>query len=305
MAAVQFCRITTESTFNAYNSMGTVIEPFLTQDNDMTVRPIPEEYIIRDAGVGNRPVRKNVGWTGVSGNISTYLFPSQTATLIGLATTLSGSPCIDLGSCTIDHVIFDNNACGAIYRRYTGCKIGNLTLHGESTAQGQLISMSMDFIGSTPRTITVTDYPTPAFGTYPTDDPYLFLQSAGAFTIGSTRSNYQSFDVKFANSVMALRDESLYASMITWFGRDINLGINGLLKNNTDRANYEAGTKVAASLELNTGTHTITMQFGLQVAYNTVTDNLPLANFYMQSLDMSPLMDATQSPPTDFSFTTS
>src|ERR1700727_472282 len=100
MANVQFCRLTAEATYNTYNSMGAVTEIFLTDDNDQTVRPMPDYYKIRDSGVGNRLVRSNVGWTGITGQIRTYLFPSQTAAILGYATTLSGSPCLDLGSFT-------------------------------------------------------------------------------------------------------------------------------------------------------------------------------------------------------------
>lgn len=302
MANVQFARLTAEATFNTYNSMGATTLLFLTENNDQTVRPMPDMYKIRDAGVANRLVRQNTGFTPITGNIQTYLFPSQAAAILGYASTLSGSPCYNLGSFTLDHVLFVD-ACLGIYRRYTGCKIAKLSLKGDSSAQGQVINANFDIIASTPRTITISDFATPAYGSYPSDDPYLFLQSAGNFTIGTLRADYTNFNVDITNMVKAFRGETIYASRVNFFGRDVTFGANLLLKNNTDRADYEVGTAVAASLLLDNGVDTLTLQFGNITKFETVGDAIPLDDYYMQQVNLVTLMDAAQSPPTDFSFT--
>lgn len=301
----QFVRLTTESTYNAYNSAGATLDLFLPSGNAQTIRPDAKFWEIADAGVGNRLVRRNVGWTSVGGTISTLLFPSQAPALLALAATfVSSPPCYDIASFTVDHAIFLDFGCTAIYRRYTGCKISNLALSADMSDGGYPWVAKIDVIGSTPRTITSSDFATPTLGSYPADDPYLFGEAAGNVVVGAARTNFQSLSVVVANTIGAFRDENPYASSVSWFSRRIGFGGKFRFKSNADRLLYEAGTKQAASLELNNGTHTVTFGFGGQTIIDSIADDLPMNDFDTYTLSMTSMMDGTLSPPTDLTITT-
>lgn len=304
---LQAVRITQEVAYNTYPSSpatGTFTDIFLPVDDAMSVRPTPQFWQINDASQGNRPIRRNVGRTNITGTLQTYLFPSQAGLLMGLATTLTGTaPCLDLNSFTIDHAIFRDGNCAVDYRRYTGCKFGNVTLTADNTDQGCLLMFKGDVIASTPRVITVTDFPTPALSAYPADDPFLFYQTSSHFTIGTVRTNYQSLSLSVANVLKSFMDESIYVSSVDWFGRTTNLSAKLKYKAFTDRSNYEIGTKQAASVKFDNGTHSVLFDLGGQAIFDAVSDSLPLADYFTQSISMTSLVDPSLGTPTDLTVT--
>lgn len=305
---LQFVRTTVETAYAVFPTtpgMGTQLDLFLTSDNDMTVRAQPQFSPIRDAGVGNRLIRMIPGRTLVNGKFDSYLFPSQAAYILNLAAGLTGTaPCIDLPSFTIDHLIDRDFDCGKEYRRYLGCKIGKLSLKSDMSESGWLWSFDADVVASKPATITGTDFPTPALSAYPADDPFQFFQTAGNVSInGSVRSNYQSLGVDIDNVILPFSDEHIYPSSVTWFGRTVTFTIKLRYKSPADRLLYEAGTKMAASIEIDTGTHTLTMNFGGQTLITACTDALPMGGYFTQTLAFTALMDPSLGTPTDFSAT--
>lgn len=314
---LQFVRTTLESTFNTFPGTppgGSQIDLFMTSDNDMTVRAQPMFSPIRDAGTGSRLVRMIPGRTKVGGGFSSFLFPSQTSYLLGLATgtatsgtggvLIGAAPCLDLPSFTIDHLIDRDFDCGKEYARYTGNKISRFNLKSDMSEGGWLWSFDAEVIGSTKRTITGSDFATPALSAYPTDDPYQYFHTAGNVSInGGVRTNYQSLSLDIQNTIEAFADENIYASDVKWLSRTITFTIKSRYKSPADRLLYEAGTKVPASIEINNGTHTITFNFGNQCIITSVTDGLPMGGIFTQTLTFTPMMDSTLSPPTDFSFT--
>jgi hypothetical protein len=304
---LQFVRLTKEVVFNTFPVTPDPIvstDLYLPQDNAMGVRPTPVFWEIRDAGVGNRLVRRKPGRITVGGPFSTYLFPSQTAFLMDLAATLVGTPpCIGLKSFSIDHAIVRDFNCGTDFRRYTGNLFGTLNLKSDMSDAGWLWSVSGNIIGSTPRAITVTDFPIPALSSYPADDPYLYQHTAGNVTIGSVRSNYQSLELNIANEVVPFADENVYASDVRWFGRTVTFTIKIRLKSAADRLTYEAGTTQAASIQIDNSTHSITFDFGSNVITDSVVDELPRNGYFMQTLSFTSMMDASLGTPTDLTIT--
>lgn len=304
---LQFVRFTKESVYNTFPTSppsGSQIDPFLTSDNDMTVRVMPMFSDIRDAGTGNRLIRRIPGRRKVGGAFSTYLFPSQAAYFLDLGTGLVGSaPCIDLPSFSIDHLIDRDFDCGKEYRRYTGCKFAKVSLKSDMSEGGWLWGLDADIVGSTPRTITGTDFPTPALSAYPVDDPFQFFQTAGNVSInGAVRTNYQSLSLDIANVVEPFADENIYASDVKWLGRTVTFSIKIRYKSPADRLLYEAGTKMAASIIVDNGTHALTLQFGTQTIIDSVADALPMGGFFTQTLSFTSLMDPSLGTPTDFSY---
>lgn len=305
---LQFVKLTQETAYAVFPTSpatGTQLDLFLTSDNDMTVRAQPQFSPIRDAGFGNRLTRMIPGRTLVNGKFDSYLFPSQALLLMTLAAGLTGTaPCTDLPSFSIDHLIDRDVDCGKEYRRYLGCKIGKFSLKSDMSESGWLWSLDAEVVGSKPGTITGTDFPTPALSAYPADDPFQYFQTAGLVSInGATRTNYQSLSVDVDNVILPFSDENIYPSSVNWFGRTVTFTIKLRYKSPADRLLYEAGTKMPASIEINTGTHTLTLSFGNQAIITACTDALPMGGYFTQTLAFTALMDPSLGTPTDFSFT--
>lgn len=293
---LQITRITKEVTYGVTPSSpatGTQIDVFLPTANANTVLPRPSFWNIRDAAQGNRKVREDVGWTGISGDLQTYLFPSQAALFMGLAGTLIGSaPCQDLGSFTVDRLItLEDGACGKIYARYVGCKFANFNISCDSSDQGCLTMIKGSIVGSRRVTISGSDFPVPVLSSYPSDDPYEFFHTSTHLTIGGVRSNYGSFSIGIANQVKALRDESRFAQIVRYFGRDVTFGAKLLYKAAADRDAYENGTKQAVSVEWDNGTNNLTVDLGGQCNIDNLDDDLPLDDYFWQNMSLSALVD--------------
>lgn len=305
----QYTRFTQEAAFGVFNTSPSANQQFdlyLTTDSDMTTRAEPEFTPIRDAGFGNRLIRMIQGHTKVGGNVNTYLFPSQTLFWMNIAAGLVGTaPCLNLPTFTIDHLAVRDYDCGKEYRRYLGNMISKLTLKSDSTANGWLWSVMAESMGAVPATITISDYPTPPLSAYASDDPYNFNQTLGLVSINSAvQSNYQNLTIDIANTIQAFADENIYASSVNWFGRTVTVDITLRYKSPAFRLLYEVGTKMPITLEINTGSHTLTLNFGAQCIIQKCSDVWPMGGYFVQQLSFTAMMDPTLSPPSDLAYTT-
>jgi hypothetical protein len=305
---LQLCRMTKETSFGVFNSAGAHNDIFLPMGDAMTVRVDPQMWSIRDAGQGNRLIRMSVGRKNVGGALSTYLFPTQTAFMLDLSSGLTGSaPCFDLPSFTLDHIIYKDETCGIVGTRYLGCKFAEVAISCDDSDQGCLTMFKGAIIGSTAVAITLTDFPNPALSAYPADDPYQLYHTAentGSLVIGGARTNYKSLSVGIKNVLKPFGGEQRFASKVGYFGRNIDFSATLLYKGNTDRADYEAGTKKAVAVTWDNGTHTAILDLGSKVALTAVTDAFPLDDYYMQTVSGQALVDPALSPATDLTVTT-
>jgi hypothetical protein len=310
MAGLQLVRLTKEVAYNTFPTSpagGTQQDIFLPVGNAMTVRAMPQFSEIRDAGQANRKIRKNIGRTAVSGSIQSLLFPTQAAYVLDLAAGITGvAPCLDLPSFSIDNLQV-LPVCASVYRRYTGCKVGQFTITADQSEGGMYASWKADIMGSTPRTITSTDFPTPALSAFPADDPFEFFHIAGHVTIGGARTDIQSLQFTINNMTKSFPNEARYVSNVGWFGRDVGLSMKLLYKSNSDRQHYEQGDKQAVSIAFDTGVSTLTLNMQAVNNIDSVEDDLPLDDFFTQTLSLSALVDpaSTAGPggsATDFSF---
>lgn len=307
---LQLVRITKEVSFGVFPTSpanGTQVDVFLPMADSFTVRVDPKMWGIEDAGQGNRFIKMNVGRRDVGGSLSTYLFPSQTTFFLGLSLNLTGSPpCLELPSFTLDHIMYVDG-CATIGKRYLGCKFGSGSISCDDSDNGCNTMFKASVIGSTAVDITTTEFPNPNLSAYPADDPYQLYHTAentGALVIDSTRHNYKSLSVDFANKLQRFGGEQRASSRVNYFGRRIDFSANLLFATNADRAAYEAGTKRACSILWDNGTHTAKLDFGTNVAMKSVADTTPLDNYYMQAVSFTALVDPTLSPATDLTITT-
>lgn len=295
--ALQMLRLTQEATYNVFNPSMTPPQLliYLPMGDACTIQKTPGYIPIRDAGVGNRVIRRLLGRYVVGGSITTYLFPSQATLLTTWAATLIGSaPCLNLNSFTVDRVLFLDDSCETIYQRTTGCKIDKFDLSADATDSGFLLTCKMDIMGSIYNdAITITDFPTPSFTSYPVDNPYEFFNLAGNLTINGSRTNFESFNLSIDNILKPFSQETLNVGNIDWFGRDITWGCKTKYKSATDRQTWNAGTLFPVSAEFNNGTHTITFNLEASNSFSGVADSLPIDDYFTQMISGMALLDQT------------
>lgn len=305
---VRFTEETDYGVFDTSPAVGKQFILYLPADDAMSVRSQCDFWEIKDAGQGNRLVKKKVGRRNVAGAIQTYLFPSQTLFLIGLATRLDGTaPCLKLPSFSIDHMIYLDETCLKIGKRYVGCRFTDVNLTCTDTGQGVLLNFKANIIGSLASDITITDFPNPSLSAYPTDDPYEIFHSfenTGVLTIGTARHDYKRLDMGFNNVVKGFGGERRYNTRVGYFGRTCTFATTLLHASNADRAAYEAGTKTSILVTFDDGLGSmLTIDYGTNVNLDQVTDKHPLDDYFTQDLAFTALIDPTITIPTDMTVT--
>ncbi len=307
--ALQMVRLTEEATYNVFNPSMTPPQLllFLPMGDACTVQKMPQYEPIRDAGVGNRMIRRILGRYEVKGSIKTFLFPSQASLLTSWAATLvNSSPCLDLKSFTVDRAIFLDQTCTPIRQRSLGCKIDKFELTADNSDNSFLLNVNMDIIGSKyDDTITGSDFPTPSYSSYPTDNPFEFYQLAagvsGIMNINGARTNFQSFMLSINNMLQPFPDENLFPSYVGWFGRDVTWSARTLYKSAADRVVWNTGALVTVEAKFNNGTHAVDFNLQASNSYTSVVDSLPIDNFFTQTVSGQSLLD--QSSDSDLAIT--
>ncbi|MHC5536644.1 phage tail tube protein [Singulisphaera rosea] len=301
----EILKLWTESTWGSFawssgspvkNSDYIVVE--LNQSNAFTMRPKTIQKMIRTANAGNRVNKVYSSQVDLTGNLQTFLYPEQTSFLVGLGTTLSGSR-PDLGSVTADHYIQMDSGTIA-YRRYLGCKVTQLQL--TSSADDTPVKAQLQLVAKSPATIGGGDFPVPAQSEFPQGNPYLFTDTAGGLTLGSSRTNFSSWDLSIKNIIDASRFENQYIGIAKWCGRDITWTNKLLYGSTTDRTNYEATTATTCSMELNNTVNTCTFTLENANYLTDVDDDLSMDKNFAQTLSWVNVFD--ESVPGDFSFAT-
>lgn len=305
--AREYLRLTKEATYGTYDASAlaaNIVVIDLPAPNSWTVRKEPNYWVERSAGGSNRPVMTGTSTYLIKGKLTTKLRPSQAKLLCGLAINLSGAP-YDLGSFTADHAVVYDDGSAAKYYRNLGCKFGAGTIAG-SNGQNPNVTFSFDVQGQKQATITGTDFPEPTYAStpaYPVDNPFTFEEIAGNLTLGTSRANLRSFSLNVGNELRGPMDELPYITALKWTGRANTLDLDFRFLSNTDRAAYEAATKLTASFALNDGVNTGTFQMFSANVISAVTDDLPWGDpgFY-QKVRLSNMLDPTASPANDLTY---
>lgn len=299
---MEVLRFVKEETYGLYDTTSPVQdEIFLPSSNAFTVRTNPTFWTVNDASFGNRPVRMNVARKMVGGSLQTFGFPSQMAFLLDFAAGLTGTaPCFDLPSFSADYAQYAAG-CAPIRKRFLGCKFAGFTLRADNTDQGCLLSVNADVVGSTTADITSSDLPALPLTSYPADDPYLFFETAGHLTMGTSRTNFQSLEIGIENVTKSFMDENQFAQKVQWFGRRISFNVKLLHKSDADRILYEAGTAQAVSVQFVKGANSLTLNLQGKAKIGSLSDDTPMDDFPTQTIGITPLVDPATG--TEFSFT--
>jgi hypothetical protein len=285
--------LTPEVTFGTYNSGGTPLYPRLVSDTALLAQSDPQRRLIMSADGGNRPVQVVAGRNLLTAKLHTALYPTQAQAYLDWACNISGG---DLPSYTLD--LFDT----VDKTRNVGMKVKQLTLQCGKDQDEGIVWADLDLVGQqvlgTPPTLSA-----PAFASYPAENPYIHQESAGAFTLGSSRASWAGFKVTVTNILVVDNEEFAYASAITYCGRTIAIGADFKYLAAADRTAYEAQTAQACSIEFTKASpaHTLTLGFQGQGRVSKRTRTLPLGGIARQSIDYDGFYDNTNA--SDFIYT--
>jgi hypothetical protein len=310
MAAREFLFIVVESAYKVAKTTPVAgtdsIYIRLDGGNGFAMRPKPIQTAVPYGGgvaINAFTVSDQIECTG---QLQTKLYASQAKLLLDWATTRINSgqtapwtttePVGDLASCSVYHAIMRSD--GTYKRRlYKGVKVEGGSV--EISRDGKIATLSLNLRASTPEgnafdsstDPTSTVFPAPAETAYPTD-PYLFIHSAGNFTLDTSRTQFSSFKFNFTNKMDPQWFENRFLNIHRFLGRDSTLEASLYYKPTPDdRASFEGLTNHTVSLALNNGTKTTTFTFNSKVVIQDLDDDLPLDKVYMQKLVLATYFD--------------
>jgi hypothetical protein len=287
--AREYLRITPETTWGTFNAGGTHTVLDLAQSNAFTMRPSPVRWSIRSAGGYNRRRQTGSSKTAFAGNLNVIGYGSQMAALAPLFVATSGNV---LGSVTIDHaLVMEDSGPTTVYSRHLGVMAPTATL--SCSEQDPLLRLALGLIAKQSATITVTDFAEPAVTAYPTDAPYVFEHASGAVTIGTSRSEWESFSLSIKNMIDTSFMGNAFISRAKYCGRDVDFSTKFPYVITTDRSDYEAVTAVSASITFTNGAHSLAFDMKSQNFFAKVDDDLSLDKLYLQGIDMEAYFDGT------------
>jgi hypothetical protein len=280
-------RLTKESVFGVYGSGGTVkntdvLYIDLTKDNSFTMRKKPIQRTLRSASNGNRLLRVWSSQYDLAGSLNLELFPEQTPMIMAFIASLNSG---ELGSFTADYIIqMDDASSTNVYARYLGNKVASGEI--SASASDPAVKVALNLIAKSTATITSTDFATPADADYPVGTPYLFTHTAspGFLTLGTSRSEFNSWSVSFNNKLDAPHFEAPAVSRIKFCGRDVTMNTGLLYQSTADRVAYEATTAQSVQLKLNNGTNSLLIDFKNGNFLTDVGDDLKMDNVFYQNL---------------------
>jgi hypothetical protein len=245
---------------------------------------------IRSADAYNRRVTNISAKYTAGGTLNTPLYPSQASFLMTAAATLTGGPPPDLNSYTVDH--FDGVSTP---RRYLGGKMQSFGLEGSSDSQYVMTNSTWVFQSITDG-VTLAQ---PALTEFPSEEPYLFVETVGKFTVGSgptTITQYDNFKLSVANTVAADHYEAATIAYATWCGRDVNFDSHLTYVDSSWRSDFEAQTALQFVIEFyRSSTKNLTLTFETATILADRDQALPLAGVDTQSISAQAFFDVTAS----------
>ena len=287
--AQQWLKFTPESAYGTYDSAGTAFWIRLVDDTAFDMRSVVQRQIIRSADGGNRRRQLVSARKVVAGNLKTLFYPSQAATILGAALTLTSN---DLKSYTIDYY---DSVQGM---RFLGAKVGSLTVSTDSSSD--YASLSLGLVAQKRDTVSLAQ---PADTVFPTDTPFTHFESKGNVSIGgSTAVKYKSLSISVKNILDPTWDEDEWISSLLYCGRDVDVSIAMQYLSTTMRDDFESQSALAVSLAWarpSGVTATLDCQSTNYIA--EVGDQLRLGAANYQTINIQTFYD--QAGSTDCSFT--
>lgn len=276
--------LTPETTYGAYNALGTPVYTRLVGDTACMMQVDPMRKVLRDAGGGNRRTQNISSRSGVSGKLHTAAYPTQAQALLDWALNISGG---DLPSYTVD--LWDTVEA----QRFLGVKVKQLSGACAMDSDEGIVYLDFDLVGQ--KLDTTPTLTAPAYSSYPSENPFVHTESATGVTLGSTRASYRSLGFKVMNDLDVDFEELPYASTIAYCGRTIDLAFDFKYLATTDRAAYENQTAQAAKFVFTKASPSkvLTLDFKGQGRISKRNRALPLGGLARQQVDFEGFYDGT------------
>ena len=287
--------------------------------NAFTMRPKPVVVKV-PRGSGQATMGYTVSdKTELKGTLKTIFYASQApfvlpwaATPINLGQTqpwvTTDGVAGDLASCTIYHGVARSD--GTVKRRaYHGVKVTDWTLDMSSDSQQGSLSLGLQAANPAGNQFDASVDPDATIAPAPTDsmfpvDPFLFIHTAGFFTVGSARTQYDSISIKSTNKLDPRWFENRYLSVLRCFGRATTVEASMYYKPTPDdRTSYEGLAAAACSVEWNNSIHTATFTMDANNVFNAVDDDLGLDTVYLQKVGIDNQWDPAANNDCGWAFT--
>ena len=297
----RYLRLTEEATWGTFDGAATttkIILVDLDQANSYTVRPKPVTVDTRTAGSGNTRLKKTSKKKMLAGNLNMLIRGSQAVTLASWITPAAGSTAHK--SFTADYVI-EMEDTTKVYSRHLGMMIQQAQI--QSSEQSTLARLSLQVVGKTTATITVTDFAEPAATDFASDAFLCHEDLSGHFSIATSRTEFESFGLTVKNLLDVRFFESSSPTRIKYCGRDVDWTSKLAYKIATDRSDYEALTAVSGSATYDNGVNTLVMSMNSENFFDDVEDDLDDSKVFLQQLNMQAFFDSAAGTPGDFAIT--
>lgn len=290
----QWVCFTPETSYGVYNSTGTAVWVRLTGDDSFTPNKVAARTVIRSADAQNRRITNVSARYAVSAGLKMPVYPSQIATWLGAAATLSGTP-LNVTSYTADH--WD----GQVIRRYLGGVCQSMEL--ASSVDKQYADLSSQWVFQAVDDANPATLPAPAETVFPSESPYLHTELTGKFTVGASAiTQFDQLHLSIKNTIVAKFYESPTIAFAQWCGRDIDLQTHLTYVDTTWRADYENQTALALKAEFyRSATKNLTLDFKTVSILSDRSVSRPLGGVMEQGWTAQAFYDATNT--TDFAFT--
>ena len=311
---------TTSSTYGLSNASAYYTR--LDGDNSFDVRPVPAGTVTVMYGGGKAtPAYMISDKQELKGKLVLKLTVGQAPFWLswagvfmsgGTAPWTSTEPTGDLASCAIYHAI--TRPDGSIKRRvYLGCKVSSWSL--VVTEASTVATLTLNIVGSTPQGNQFDSSTDPTAGTFPSPadadlpvDPFVFLHAGGSsyFTYaGAVRTQMTDLTITGTNVLATRWYANRYIPALHCFGRTSTLATKLLypLAAQDDRTIFEGLTAETCSVELNNGTHGVTIGMNAQNVLSPFNDELPMNDLFFQSSTSNNLWDPSAGTDLGFTFT--
>lgn len=311
----RFLRITQEAAYGTFPGSPVSIYPRLNTPNAFRHMTTPGFWEIMSGSGFAVPALRGTQQASLRATLTTPLCATQAQFLLGWCGLRINSgqtspwtttePAGDFTSCALDYAW--TNFDGTLRtKRFTGCKVARWSV--SASKDNPVCMLTIDVVGSTPQGNSYDSSVDPTL-TAPADsvfpvDPYLFQQLKGGFTLGSSRTNFESFTISSENALTAYFDESRFANAIRIGGRRTTVDARFRLKASPDdRASYENSAALACSMVLTGYSKSVTFAFNAQNFLSSVQEDYPLDAEVYYDGTIANLLDTTATTDFTMSFT--
>jgi hypothetical protein len=310
---------TTGTTYGLSNYQALYVR--LDQDNAYTVRSRPIQVDVDYGGGFAIPAYSVSDKQEVKGSLSVILTVGQAPFLLSWAgvrintgqtapwttTLLPG----DLISCSVYHAVVEPDQ--TVWRTvHLGTKVEEWDF--SISEDSQIGRLTLQLVASEEQGNTFDSSSNPTAGTFPAPadnnfpiDPYVFIYAGGASYItygGSVRTQFTELHINSKNALPRRWYATRFISNPQLVGRRTTVATKIIYPSgtsNTDRTNYTTLAAESCSIELNNGTHGVTMNLNAQNILGPFEDDLKNADLYFQASTSNNKWDATAG--SDFTLT--